>query len=287
METTELKKIYALSEPDGSQYYNKFGDFLHVHSCGIASYSPYSFERKSGSPDYMVSIIAAGSLNFNTVQAGEIFTAAVGTVAVYKPHELQMLSGMSEELIRYWVHFTGYEVSEILKQCKLDDRRFYSINNVGQTEKIFLKLLAEMRSCSECKQIKLNAYLLDLLSEISRSTDNTVSKNKSVLKDKIAPAIDFLNTSYMNDISLDMLAEKCCMSKSYFINVFKEYTGYPPYEYLTNIRIENAKNLLLNTKVKVSSICCAVGIPDQNYFTKIFKRYTNTTPTAYRNSNLF
>lgn len=207
-------------------------------------------------------------------------------MAVYKPHELQMLSGMSEDLIRYWIHFTGYEASEILKQCKLDERRFFTINNMGQTEKIFLKLLAEMRSCSDCKQIKLNAYLLDLLSEISRSTNST-SKNKPILKDKIAPAIDFLNTSYMNDISLDMLAEKCCMSKSYFINVFKEYTGYPPYEYLTNIRIENAKNLLLNTKVKVSSICCAVGIPDQNYFTKIFKRYTNTTPTAYRNFNLW
>ena len=67
---SKSKEIYALSELDDSQYYNKFGDFLHVHSCGIASYSPYYFERKSGSPDYMISIIAAGSLNFNTVQAG-------------------------------------------------------------------------------------------------------------------------------------------------------------------------------------------------------------------------
>ncbi len=282
---SNIKKIYALNEPDGSLYYNKFGDFLHVHSCGIASYSPYPFERKNGSPDYMISIIVAGSLKFNNTVTGEAF-AASGSVAVYKPHEPQTLSNMSKDLIRYWIHFTGYEVPELLKQCRLDEGRFYTIHNTGQIEKIFLKLLAEIRSCSDCKQIKLNAYLLDLLSEISRSTYNN-SKDKAVLKDKISPAVDFLNTSYMNDISLDMLAEKCCMSKSYFINVFKEYTGYPPYEYLTNIRIENAKNLLLNTKVKVSSICCAVGIPDQNYFTKIFKRYTNATPTAYRNSHLF
>ncbi|MCY1251201.1 HTH-type transcriptional activator Btr [compost metagenome] len=72
------------------------------------------------------------------------------------------------------------------------------------------------------------------------------------------------------------------MSESNFSRLFKKQTGVSFVEYLTQLRMEKAKELLLRPDEKVYEIALAVGYQDSRYFSQIFRKYTGDTPSEYR-----
>ena len=72
------------------------------------------------------------------------------------------------------------------------------------------------------------------------------------------------------------------ISPYYFSKIFKEGTGENFIEYLTNIRIEKAKELLGNSDYSMKEICVMVGYSDPNYFSRSFKKNVGVTPTEYK-----
>lgn len=92
----------------------------------------------------------------------------------------------------------------------------------------------------------------------------------------------WLHHHYAEDITLEDAAESMNMSPFYFSRQIKSATGKTFLEYLTAYRMEKAKKRLLSTELSVSDIGRAVGYPDSNYFTKVFKRTFGCTPTVYR-----
>lgn len=95
-------------------------------------------------------------------------------------------------------------------------------------------------------------------------------------------AMEYIENHYSDDLALTDVAEKVCLSPSYFATKFKSYTGIGFLEYLKNIRIEEAKKLLINTDLAIMEIATRVGYSGRN-FQKTFKRETNMTPSEYRN----
>lgn len=87
---------------------------------------------------------------------------------------------------------------------------------------------------------------------------------------------------YMQDVSLDHAAEAMGMSTFYFSRMFRASYNQTFLEYLTVYRINRAVALLEQTDIPVREIAPRVGYADANYFTKVFKRHTGVTPTAYR-----
>lgn len=278
-------KVQALNEPDDNDEYPLYmHEYMHVHSCGVSSQSSHEFSRPDGSPDYMLNMIADGSIHYNVSDSPseETFLATKGNLVIYKPLEPQYMTEMTQNITRYWIHFVGFGIPQILDECHLSKGRFYKVKNIKYLEEIFLKILAEMQSPSEYKIIKCNSYLLDLLSEMARLIDNDHHYNKQI-NTQLAPALKIINTQYKKTLNIDELAAMCYMSKYHFIRAFKEHTGCTPYSYLTNVRINAAKDLLKNTNINVGNISDAVGISDNLYFSKLFKKHTGKAPKEYRN----
>lgn len=98
----------------------------------------------------------------------------------------------------------------------------------------------------------------------------------------IRKAVDYINEHYSDKISLDEIANHVGISKYYFSYLFKKEMEINFTSYLNQIRIEKAKNLLKNPMVTVSQVYYQVGFNDQQYFSKIFKKYVGTTVTEYR-----
>lgn len=95
-------------------------------------------------------------------------------------------------------------------------------------------------------------------------------------------AIEYLRKEYDKDITLEQISNYCAVSKNYFCNIFKKTTGQSIWDYLTNIRIEFAKQYLNDTSLKNIEIAEKVGYDDPAYFTRIFKKKTGITPSEYR-----
>ena len=80
------------------------------------------------------------------------------------------------------------------------------------------------------------------------------------------------------------LLKKAHMSKSYFLQLFRQYMGTTPYNFLTNYRITQARELLDLTDLPVSQIAVKVGFNDESNFSTRFSKITGQSPMQYRKS---
>ncbi len=101
----------------------------------------------------------------------------------------------------------------------------------------------------------------------------------------IRRAIQYINQNHSEDLSMTVLSNELNISYNYFSNLFKQVTGTTFSKYLLNVRIENAKNQLLQTTMRISDIANNVGFHDEKYFSRSFKEVVHMTPNEYRTTN--
>jgi AraC-like DNA-binding protein len=88
----------------------------------------------------------------------------------------------------------------------------------------------------------------------------------------------YMHTHYHHPVSLSDLAAHADRSPNYICNVFKEMFGQSPVDYLNQIRVDAARELLLNTEQSISEIALQVGFSDPYYFSKVYKKVTGMAP---------
>lgn len=115
--------------------------------------------------------------------------------------------------------------------------------------------------------------------------DETAEKGDEGQKVKylVRQAIDFMKLHYSEKIELQTVADHLYISTWYVCKLFKQELNTSFIEILNDIRIQEAKRLLLDTNKKIYEICEEVGYNDNPYFTKTFKKFTGKTPNQYRN----
>ncbi|MDO4448583.1 MAG: response regulator [Lachnospiraceae bacterium] len=102
----------------------------------------------------------------------------------------------------------------------------------------------------------------------------------------IQSAVCFIKEHYNEPISLSMIAEKLSITPQYLSKLFMQETAKTFVDFLTQIRMEKAKYLLINSNLQINLICTQVGYTDPKYFCTSFKKYTGLTPNQYRKSNI-
>lgn len=95
-------------------------------------------------------------------------------------------------------------------------------------------------------------------------------------------ALHFIREHYNEDLSLEKMASVVFLNPAYFSQLFKQKTGQGYKEYVTSLRLEQAKLLLLNPKLKLAEIAERVGYQDMRHFTQMFRKKFQLTPTEYR-----
>ena len=94
--------------------------------------------------------------------------------------------------------------------------------------------------------------------------------------------INYISFNLTADLSLNALSEEFMLNSSYLSTLFKKETGVTLTNFVNNKRIEHAIYLLNTTQSAIQDIAAQCGINDVNYFTKLFKKLKNMTPTQYR-----
>lgn len=130
----------------------------------------------------------------------------------------------------------------------------------------------------------------DMRKVLQKVLSDTLARRDEISGSKYAHVIDwaerYVNTHYMSeDISLNSVAEYVNMNPSYFSSVFRKEKGITFVEYLTRVRLERAKELLLCSSLKISEIAYKVGYNDPQYFSHLFKKYNQCSPKDYRQQN--
>lgn len=146
---------------------------------------------------------------------------------------------------------------------------------------ILNKMLCEYNEKNSGFDIIFNSYFLILITFLSRQC--TPCKKDVFDKTKqIAQVVSFLESNYTKKINVDELAQKACLSTRQFTRIFKENYNTTPMNHILQLRIKHACYLLRNTNQSITEIASDCGFVDSNYFSKQFKKITNTTPSKYK-----
>ena len=105
---------------------------------------------------------------------------------------------------------------------------------------------------------------------------------KAELKIRLANVIEYMQDNYKDDICLNDLTTISCLSKAHFIRIFRSSFNCSPYEYLVKIRMDKAKEQIINTKHSITEISFDHGYTSLSSFIKAFKKYTGLSPTQYK-----
>ncbi len=98
----------------------------------------------------------------------------------------------------------------------------------------------------------------------------------------LSQCIRFITVNYLSGVEVRMLQELCHCSESYINHIFKKRTGYSIKSYVNRLRIEKAKELLLNPDNSIAEVALQAGFSDPDYFSRVFSKHIGIPPKKYR-----
>ncbi len=180
---------------------------------------------------------------------------------------------------------------ELYQQAKLFIPKDIHMKDTSVLQSITNKMEESIRSferhdeyykfvCS-CKLIEilteLSNYFAEVTMQNTRYSNGIISQNK-----KIQEILDFLHLEYNHKLTGDIISEHMNMNFDYLNRNFKKQIGLTIFEYLTIIRINKAKELLLNGAMKSYEIAAAIGFANEYHFSKAFKKTVGLSPNQYK-----
>jgi len=186
---------------------------------------------------------------------GTILFKTIGDLGVLKARLLELLSILSRSAVE-----GGVNIDVMLEKNLTFVNKVMQINN----------------------QEDLCAWISTALNEFIELVYSSQDARKVT---QIRPAINYIDANYNKTITLVDVARASHLSVSRLAHLFKEQMGITIIDYLTNVRIERAKQLLLATDQNCTEICFEVGYNNQSYFTRTFKGLVGMTPRQFKVRN--
>jgi two-component system response regulator YesN len=281
-----------------------------MHCIVVSSYDDFNFVRQSlrqGAVDYILkpieqSTLAAALLKASWKIQREREDRAVALMVQYLPHhrglvdrwielmklgELSMLPLLVVETLETLEMWTGNRL-DLLKSLSFAwlnvikeelskdeiDIRLEEGQDIGIGDKTIAneKLRFYFRLCA-VRRLEEGAAAIYEACKASqdRPTRRTIQEAKQ-----------YIGENFAAKISLQQIADRVQMSKSYFANLFKQETGMTIWEYVTALRMYEARKLLLETPLKMYEIAQKVGFDNSVYFAHLFKEFYSLTPSEYK-----
>ncbi len=179
----------------------------------------------------------------------------------------------------YYIGFNGPELSRLAREIsQINTIVLLEVNNSDFVLPLFLTALHIGEEENEENEIIIKALLTEMLMKIRYSLNNNDESKQSLLyKTRY-----YMETHLKEKIRNDDIARHLCVSTSWFRKEFYKQTGVPPATFLSRIRLQTSKYMLLSSDKSVKEISYECGFSTSEYFCKYFKDSTGLTPSEFR-----
>ena len=208
-----------------------------------------------------------------TAQPGDWFFIPAGTM-----HSYSNIPGV--EMKKYWMHFDIYPSANLLAPLQVA----YKVNaaDCPQVQALFQEF-ARLRRCKDlCDRLRLKAVILNLLAEYIRLADKNTPVVWEERDEDMRSVLAYIQVNFRRSLTTEELAEVCHMHPTHFIRAFKLRMAQTPHQYIADVRMEYARQLLDRSDRSVIQIAEDSGFYDLAHFSRTFKQYYSMTPTQYR-----
>jgi len=163
-------------------------------------------------------------------------------------------------------------------------------NSPEKYMRLFDLVLNEFIHPSDTSPLMLTAYTIEILCHLSQDVRNPM-KNNNVIQSPhgmvIKKTLDYIQSNLDTQLCLASLAKAAGFSPTYFHKIFHDTTGVTLNRYITILRIETAKNLLVRTSIPIYKIAQDCGFENISYFSSLFKKHQGISPAEFRKRHCY
>ena len=222
-----------------------------------------------------------------------------GSLVLIKPYEIHCTANFAQcGYDRLLINFKEDFIKDLLPVCKEKnplkcfDKNIHTII-LNPKEKQFVESLLEIMVSEKekgalCDSPYFKFSLMQLLLFISKNhrhpTSDICSYANSTHK-TISEITGYINNHYNENLTLDTIANLFYISPCYFSRTFKKLCGISFTEYLSNVRVKEARKLLYKTDMNITRVAESVGFGSNAHFDRVFKSLTGMSPLAYRKAS--
>ncbi|MBR2440798.1 MAG: helix-turn-helix domain-containing protein [Lentisphaeria bacterium] len=227
------------------------------------------------------------------VKAGDIFLIQGNTEHYFeKRYKLDMFNIMFDdsylrEHLRSLRSLSGFNAFFLFEPTYRRSHKFKShLQITPEAMRPLMTKLQEMLDELKNERTGSDLILLAKALEIFVFISREYSRNKNPMAHslfRLGELISLLENNYTEHWTIRKISKIAAMAPSTLLPVFKKVTGYSPIEYLLQVRLSKAADLLEKTVKPISEIAEECGFPDSNYFSRQFKKRYNISPRDYRN----
>ena len=236
---------------------------------------PYRVKR-SYLDAFMLQYIVEGELHFEL--RNEHFTA--------KEKEIVLLNCMepnhywSEGPARVkWFHFHGNGVLPLLDYIYAQNGSGHLNQFYGEKTEIYMDAVLQGLKNKETSEFQFSHEIYSLLCELAAAPPSQISTSDRMIQ----RAVTFMREHYREEISVQDIASSAGVSLYYFTRLFKKLKLQSPHLYLLNLRMDEAKKLLVYTADTIDVVADKTGFQSASHFIRAFKKAMNMTPNTFRN----
>ncbi|MGN0542952.1 MAG: AraC family transcriptional regulator [Acutalibacteraceae bacterium] len=226
----------------------------------------------------LVTYIIDGS--FTYVKDGKHITAREGDTVIldcFKPHEYYT----DDRFESIWIHIDGANSYELFKEIERADGNTLKCRDTPHVVKLMFRIYNSISGDNPPSELSMSLDIYKLFAELL-NPQRIKSKGESSYEENIQEVKHFILDNLNENLNVKELAEKAHMSASHFSRVFKQQTGFSPYDYVLISRLNHAKNLLKKTDMTVASIAYEVGFNSESNFIYFFTENEGISPGKFR-----
>ena len=261
----------------------KFSDF-YLCFCGYAKCSPLHSFGPAVRPNYILHYIMEGKGKF--LVNGEEYNLQKGQGFLIEP-EVQTFYQADEEVpwTYLWIGFGGKKAEDYLRDLGLNKKQLIFQCGCGEELKQIVYSMLKHRKYTAANEYFLEGLLYTFFGTLKENMEIAGNAGEKDGNLYVRKAVEFIQNNYADPVRVKDIADYVGVNRSYLYTLFQDNLQLSPKEYLTNIRLTRAAELLQLTDLSVETVAMSCGYQDALGFSKIFKAKMGITPSAYRKEN--
>lgn len=218
--------------------------------------------------------------SFTYIKDGKHITAHKGDTVIldcYKPHEYYT----NDSFESIWIHIAGANSYELFEEIERSDGNLIKCKDVQHLRKLLFRVFDGIKGDYPTTELSVSLDIYKIFTELL-NPQSTKSKGESSYEDSIQTVKEYIAENLNENLTVGALAEIVNMSSSHFSRVFKQQTGFSPYDYILISRLNRAKYLLQVTDMTVSAIAYEIGFNSESNFIYFFTENEGISPGKFR-----
>ncbi len=217
---------------------------------------------------------------FTYIKDGKHITARKGDTVIldcYKPHEYYT----NDSFESIWIHLAGANSFELFEEIESSNGNLVKCKDIQHIRKLLFRIFDGMKGDNPTTELSVSLDIYKIFTELLNPL-SAKSKGENSYEDSIQSVKEYIAENLNENLTVSRLAEIVNMSSSHFSRVFKQQTGFSPYDYILISRLNRAKYLLQVTDMTVSSIAYEIGFNSESNFIYFFTENEGISPGKFR-----